>query len=96
MPSTVLSATLSSGTASSSAKEFEPGDVYFLVDVTGLTGTVYLQVSDDGTTFYDVADGSFTADSGVKTLIHAGGFVRFTSSISGGSAVVRAWQDPRA
>lgn len=95
MPSTVLSATLSSGTATSDAKEFEPGIVYVNVDATGMTGSVIIEVSPDGTTFHTVGDGTYTDDSAVQVLNHAGGFVRFTSSISGGSAAVKAWQDPR-
>ncbi len=95
MPATVLSATLTSGSATSSATEFEPGPVAFAITVTGFTGSVTLQASPDGTTFYNVADGTFTASESKGTYSHEGGFLRFTSSISGGSAACVAWQGMR-
>lgn len=92
MPINTLSATLSSGTASSNAFRCARGDVDYDIDVTGLTGTVTIQKSPDGTNWVDVGN-SFSADSdGFVTT--AGGYLRFTSSISGGSAVCQFWQDP--
>lgn len=88
--------TLSSGTASTTGKEFNEGNVYYSVDVTGLTGSVTIQRSpDDGTTWISDTDGTFSADD-TGTILHGGGWLRFTSSISGGSAAVKLWQQADA
>lgn len=89
----VRSGTLDDSTASTNGLRIAAGDVSVSIDPSSVSGTITLQWSEDNSTWKDVETWSSPSADVTDVVTTGGGYLRFTSSISSGSANVVIAQD---